>query len=55
MAYLTFSLLAAAVTEGIDKKMNPPKPTNKSLYDLTEKEMPKNEKTAAPNAQFATG
>jgi glutamine synthetase len=36
--YLTFSLLAAAATEGIDKKMTPPKATNKSLYDLTEKE-----------------
>ena len=44
--YLTFSLLAAAVTEGIDKKMKPPKPTNKSLYDLTEKE--KKEVTTLP-------
>ena len=39
--YLTFSLLAAAVTEGIDKNMKPPKATNKSLYDLTEKEKKK--------------
>ena len=44
--YLTFSLLAAAVTEGIDKNMKPPKATNKSLYDLTEKE--KKEVTSLP-------
>ena len=36
--YLTFALLAAAVTEGIEKDLKPPKITNKSLYDLTEKE-----------------
>ena len=44
--YLTFSLLAAAATEGIDKNMKPPKATNKSLYDLTEKE--KKEVTSLP-------
>ena len=36
--YLTFSLLSAAATKGITKKMKPPEATNKSLYDITEEE-----------------
>ena len=36
--YLTFSLLAASVTEGIQKKLKPPAITNKSLYDLNDQE-----------------
>ena len=36
--YLTFSLLAASVTEGIQKGLKPPAITNKSLYDLNDQE-----------------
>ena len=46
--YLTFSLLSAAATKGITKKMNPPEATNKSLYDITEEEG-KNIKTLPRN------
>ena len=36
--YLTFSLLAVSVTEGIQKGLKPPAITNKSLYDLNDQE-----------------